>query len=232
MYINIVYPTNLEKNYSSYILLTGRQWGTVYRKNKTAKHQSLRHEIYITLPMPSNGLTDTTTHNWEGAEGALLNISVKNAPKIIMRALLNKGKSLLGRMSASQEFVSGITVNDYAALKYTGQGFRQFEFEFEMIPNNRQDALKINQIIEALKIGSLPQNEGPLIQYPFFWEVDILKPNGETYFQIKKSVLNNLNVNRFTEGANIHSDGEPIKTLISIGLSEIEKQWRNDYNQK
>jgi hypothetical protein len=230
MYENITYPTNLEKQYSSYVLLTGRQWGTKYKSDKTAKSQTLNNEIYLSLPIPANGISDNTSHNWEAAEGVLLNISKGNIGKMAMKGTLDKVKSSFGNMVAAQQFSSGKTINDYAALNYGGQGFRQFEFEFEMTPDNQKDALKINKIIDVLKIGSLPQNEGYLVQYPFFWRIEALKPNGESYLLIKKCVINNLSVNMFTDIQSIHTDGEPTKTIISIGFSEIEKQWRNDYS--
>ena len=229
MYINITYPTNLEKSYTSYILLSGRQWGTRYKKDKTAKSQTLKDEIYISMPLPTNGLTDNTTHNWEAAEGVMLNFSKGNIGKMVMKGALDKLKASMGKMVAAQSFASGKTINDYAALNYGGQGFRQFEFEFEMIPNNQKDAIKVNKIIKALKYGSLPKNEGSLLQYPFFWRIETLKPDGTSYNIIKKSVINNISISKFTDGMAMHYDGEPIKTILSVGFSEIEKQWRENY---
>ncbi len=231
MYTNITFPTNLEKDYSSYIMLKGQQWGTKYKDNKTADYQSLNNEILISLPMPTNGLTDSTSHNWESTEKALLNISKGNLGQIAMKGAVDKAKDAFGSMAAAQQFKTGQTINDFASLTYGGQDFRTFDFEFDLVATNSSDATKLNNLIDAFKYGSLPDQAGTMINYPFFWTIKALKPDGKKYFDVDKCVITNLTINKFPDGnPTIHADGEPVKQNISISFSELYREWRADYS--
>lgn len=231
MYKNLIFPKNLDQTHSAFIVLIGQKWGTKYREDKTAKFQTQNDYISIALPMPTNGLSDSTTHNWEGSEGALLNPALKNVTKLVMKGLLDKIKASIGNMAAAQQFKSGRTINDYAAMTYGGQEFREFSFDFELIPNNETDAIIINDIIKLLKIGSLPKKLGAMIKYPFFWTVKAVNPMGKKYFSMDKCVINSLSINKFTGEALIHADGEPIQTNISVSFTELNKEWSNEYEK-
>ena len=229
-YINLVFPSKLDKEESNFILMIGQEWGTKYRKNLTAKFQTLNNYIAIALPMPTGGLTDTTNHNWEGAEGALLNITQGNVSKMILKGALDKVKGAFGNMVAAQQYKSGRTIHDFAAMTYGGHDFREFSFEFELIPNSANDARIIKDVIKTLKYGSLPKNLNNINKYPFFWTVQAINPKGDKYFSMEKCVINNLSISKFAGDApTIHTDGEPIQTNISIGFTELNKEWASDY---
>lgn len=225
MNTNLIYPQNLEKNYNSYILLIGQQWGTKYKKNKTSKSQTLNDYISIALPLPTNGLIDTTSHTWDSTEGALLDISKEGLKQRAIKGTLEQIKQMTGNMMVAQQFKTGKTINDFSSMIYGGQSFRQFDFEFEFLPNNVKDSENLKKIIKALKYGSLPKKKGSIIDYPFSWDIKILKSNSDEYFHINKSVISNLSINRFQDNTNIHYDGEPIQTNISISFSELYKEW-------
>ena len=46
---------------------------------------------------------------------------------------------------------------------------------------------------------------------------------------MKKCVINNLSINKFQgDSATIHMDGHPLQTNISIGFTELYKEFQND----
>lgn len=225
----LIFPSNLEKMNSNYIILSGREWGTESRDFKAVRYQTKNNVISIALPMPTNGITDSTTHNWESTEGALLNLNVQDTKKRLIKAGLERTKAIFGNLAAAQQFKSGRTINDYAAMTYGGHGFREFDFDFDLIPNNSLDAKIIIDIIESLKFGSLPEYNDATIKYPYLWSVRAINPEGADYFYIKKCAISSLSINKFQENSSIHMDGEPIKTNISINFTSFEKEWANDH---
>lgn len=229
-YINLIYPSNLDKINSNFIMMIGQEWGTEYREDMTAEYQALNNYISVALPMTTAGLTDSTSHSWEATEGALLNLTTGNIGKMAMKGLLDSAKAAFGNMANAQQYKAGLTINDFAAMTYGGHDFRKFEFDFELIPNNATDAKIIKDVIHALKFGSLPKNLGPTRKYPYFWTVQAVNPKGDKYFSMEKCVINNLSIRKFTgDAATIHSDGEPIQTNISISFTELYKEWSDDY---
>lgn len=228
MYKNLIFPTKLVKNFSAYILISGQEWGTKYRENMTAEFVALNNYISIALPLASGGVSDSINHNWESTEQALLNVSAGNISKMIMKASLTRVKSIFQKSVAAQEFKSGRTINDFAALTYGGQDFREFSFDFELIPNNATEAKILKEIIQSLKFASSSKNEGSVIKYPYFWTVRVINPKGDDYFTAKKCVINNLAINKFQNSQTIHNDGEPIQTDISISFTELYKEYQNN----
>lgn len=228
-YSNIIFPSNLAKNNSSFVLLTGQQWGTKYKKDKTVKSQTLNDYISIALPLPEGGgPEDSTYHNWDSAEGALLNIK-ESGGKMAVKGLIDSAKQALGNLVTGEQFKIGETINDYASLMYGGQSARIFNFVFGLVPENQQDAKKINEIIKALKYGSLPELRGVKVGYPFFWKVKIYNA-GIKKIEYKSAVIKSLEINKFPEDSPvIHKDGESIKTNITITFNELYKEWRNEY---
>lgn len=229
MYSNLIFPSKINKNYSAYILMIGQEWGTKYKEDMTAEYVALNNYISVALPMPTGGLSDSTTHSWEGTESALLNVSKGNIKKIIMKGAVESVKNKFAKSTAAQEFKSGRTINDYAALTYGGHDFKEFTFDFDLIPDNAADANLILEIIEALKFGSLPKNAGTTIKYPYFWTVKAINPDDEDYFTAEKCVINNLSINKFQDSQTIHTDGQPIQTNISIGFTELYKDWAENH---
>ena len=138
------YPSSLKTRYVPYIQFHAIDW-KVFGKNRdqTASVKKIRRGT-VTLPMPTNGLPDSQSTKWEEAEGLLLGTGLGAFAK----SMINKVKDTAGDLLKGAEFVKGVTINDFASSHFEGTDFREFTFEFSLLPNNETEA---NTIVEIIK---------------------------------------------------------------------------------
>jgi hypothetical protein len=233
------YPTILKTVNVPYIQFHAIDW-KVFGKNRdqTAKVNKVRRGT-VTLPMPNNGIVDSQSTKWEEAEGLLLGAGVG----AVARNVINKVKDTAGDLLKGGEFVKGVTINDYASSHYEGTEFREFTFEFTMIPNNESEANNIINIIKFLKkhsLGTLTdvKKVGALgtlgLKYPAYWEIDIVFPRNARskmldLIKFKELVMTNVTHSEFQDISTVFKSGHPIKVDVSVSFKELEKMYSTDY---
>jgi hypothetical protein len=234
-----IYPNDINPRIQPISIFEAYNWQVSGKR--TLEVKPLKDVVgSIILPIPKNGLTNTTTQRWEEGEGLLLGAG--------FGALVQKGvasfKQFAGDVLKGGEFQKGITINDYASLHYSGADFREYTFEFSLIPKNEKEAENIVDIIRFFKRNSSPEltdvnKLGPLgtlgIKYPAFWKVQILFPSTaksrmKNIVKFKDMVITGVADNLYPEGITTSlKSGQPIKIDISLNMRELEKMYKTDY---
>ena len=126
----------------------------------------------ITLPMPNN-LQDEQRHNWSETDymSALSNVvslggaeaPSTNAPAHSASSGMGMRFNILGKINEIASVASdalGVRkpmLNPGYFQNYTGSGLRNFNFSYDFIPKNSDEALQITKIVQAFKQYSSPQ---------------------------------------------------------------------------
>lgn len=126
----------------------------------------------ITLPMP-NSLQDDQRHNWSETDymSALSNVASfggaeapsTNAPSQSSSSGMGMRFNILGKINEIASVASdalGVRkpmLNPGYFQNYTGSGLRNFNFSYDFIPKNSDEALQITKIVQAFKQYSSPQ---------------------------------------------------------------------------
>ena len=127
----------------------------------------------ITLPMPNN-LQDDQRHNWSETDymSALTNVvsfggteaaPSTNAPAHSSGSGMGLRFNILGKINEIASVASdalGVRkpmLNPGYFQNYTGSGLRNFNFSYDFIPKNSDEALQITKIVQAFKQYSSPQ---------------------------------------------------------------------------
>ena len=127
----------------------------------------------ITLPMPNN-LQDDQRHNWSETDymSALTNVvsfggaeaaPSTNAPTHSASSGMGMRFNILGKINEIASVASdalGVRkpmLNPGYFQNYTGSGLRNFNFSYDFIPKNSDEALQITKIVQAFKQYSSPQ---------------------------------------------------------------------------
>ena len=127
----------------------------------------------ITLPMPNN-LQDDQRHNWSETDymSALTNVvsfggteaaPSTNAPAHSSGSGMGMRFNILGKINEIASVASdalGVRkpmLNPGYFQNYTGSGLRNFNFSYDFIPKNSDEALQITKIVQAFKQYSSPQ---------------------------------------------------------------------------
>ena len=126
----------------------------------------------ITLPMPNN-LQDDQRHNWSETDywSTLKNVvsfgsaeaPSTNAPTQKSSSGIDMRFNILGKINEIASVASdalGVRkpmLNPGYFQNYTGSGLRNFNFSYDFIPKNSDEALQITKIVQAFKQYSSPQ---------------------------------------------------------------------------
>jgi hypothetical protein len=180
----------------------------------------------VILPIPVNGIIDSLNNNWN--EGVGLNAT--NFKEVLQRSVLAKTSEAFGDLGKYIGAKKGVVFNDYSSLAYAGTDFRQFSFDFTMIPKNEDEANAINDIIKSFKRNSLPEYNEWKISYPNYWNIMVKFPDDSDLVKIQNCVINSLSFNYFTDGVpTVFNTGSPQKVELSIGITELNKLDRRDF---
>lgn len=181
----------------------------------------------IVLPTPTNGFQDTHNNTWESEE---MMIDFKQIKKVGTALLVKKVKEAVGGSIAKRiERDQGFLTNDFAGIYYGGNEFRDFTFDWSLVPRNQREAIVIEEMMQYFKYFSLPQYESWKIHYPHFWEIAVLFPGDQEKFIIKDSVMTSFDAKYFSDGgAPLFRDGRPQKVDLTLSFKELYRHSRSD----
>jgi hypothetical protein len=224
---NFLFPKDLDVDIQPYMIFNAFSWKAKGISKRSAQVSTTqRVEDSITLPLPTNGIVDSISHNWE--EGAGLGGS--GIKDVLVHKLGAKGQDLIGDLGKYYTVRGGYLINDLASLAFTGTHFRNFEFSFTMIPKNVDESNMIDNIVKAFKRNSLPSYQQWKILYPNFWNIIIKFPEDRDIIRIKNCVITATNLSLFADdNSSIFTNGSPHKTELSISLTELQKLDRSDF---
>lgn len=214
----LLYPDILDKTNSPFMKFVAYEWKTRGKRTQTAKsNKIIIEEIY--LPISRNGVSESITNNWDASE----NMSNTSAGNFLKTAIGKQAKNLAPGLAKFTEFQTGQILNDYSALTYNGNNFREFTMSYDLIPASAKEAENIKEIVNSFKKYSLSEYKGFKVLYPSFWAIDMIIPNGEAPVKFKDCVIVDVNVDYFQdENMSTFKDGNVNKSL-SVSFREIER---------
>jgi len=146
------WPDILDKVNSPFLKIVCYEWKS--RGKRTQDAQTNKTIVETTfLPISRNGISDTISNNWDASE----NMSNTSAGNFLKTAIGKKAKNLAPGLAKFTEFQTGKILNDYSALTYTGNNFREFSLSYDLIPSSSSEAETIKKIIEVFKVNSSPE---------------------------------------------------------------------------
>lgn len=141
------------------------------------------------------------------------------------------GKFGLGDITGLSLNALGRAFNPQLQVLFTNIGFRSFQFEFNFIPYDQQEARNIEKIIYTLKYRAAPEitpngflENGMYQKIPDQFGIKFLYNGAENpnVPKIKNCVLTNINVDYAPSGWSTFGDGFPVQTKLTLQFQEIE----------
>lgn len=197
----------------------------------------------ITLPIP-DGLTTQYSQNYgQTSLTKAFGAAGFGAQALAEPKFLDKNDPYLAELSttaASKIFntseditnilqfgLSGRVVNPQMEMLYQSPNFREFTFDFRLIPRTATDTNKIFNIIRHFKYFSSPTFCGattgryyvPPARFAFSFFDNTGQPN-DYLFRSKQCVVTNIAVDYAPNGYATHSDGSPVEVRLSVQLQE------------
>ena len=151
------------------------------------------------------------------------------------QALLEGAASTIGA-SANQVLSvrTGQIYNPNIELAYNGPAFREFAFQFRMVPKSAGEAAALNSIIREFKRWSAPEViQGGMYEIPHVWQIDFMSGGGRNAFQnqFKPAALLSVNVqdNAGVGYYSAHQGGAAIETSLTLSFKEVDVITRQDH---
>jgi hypothetical protein len=211
-----------------------------------------------TLYMPER-LVNPNTVSWDaeklgvvaGIGSKLMNggIGANNAFKQLSEISLYRGgfnlaSSLAQKLGSgvSAETLMGATAqkipNPYLTMLFRGVDFRTFEFSFKLYPHSRADTQVIYDMIQSLRMASLPPGKGganeAILGYPNEFTIEYQfegKPN-KWLNKFKRCVLVGIDTDYTGSGMwSMTRDGFPAEISLNLRFTEIEIVLRDDVRE-
>lgn len=201
----------------------------------------------ITLPIPSS-LKDTQQHEW--ATESLLTSAVElGAP--IAKGI---GKAVGSAIGVDVSDIAEPTVNylksGYSASAhmlgarkrlpnpgqfqtYNSSSLRSFDFSFTFIPESKEEAKNVIDIITTFKTFSSPSTDDTKLSLmsPFMWIISVTNGVINKLMNLKVCVCTNVDVTYGTDKFDIFEDGMPKKIDLSLSFAESELTYAENYNK-
>jgi hypothetical protein len=137
-------------------------------------------------------------------------------------SVLNRGAVKLGLNYA------GYVFNPQEQVLFEGIDFRTYNMSFTFTPYSQQEADEVRNIIKNFRKYAAPElitkSAGFFMTPPAVFQISFLNQGQENtnINKLKKSVLQNIDVNYAPNGWSAHDDGAPVQTTLTLQFKEIE----------
>jgi hypothetical protein len=170
----------------------------------------------------------------DGKDGTELDLSA--VQEMVMASV---AQYLGGPLGNSLGVVLGAKPNPKTDMYFDAQQYREFQFDYMLIPRSQQEAESISKIIAMFQYYMLPSYEtsagmdraelgSMMIGYPYEFEISFRDFNGahiEHVGRIGRSVLTGINIDHAAGGktAFYRKDGThyPVATKLSVSFREV-----------
>lgn len=228
--MTLKYPKTLDEDNSPYIKITCYNWTTTDKRTQQfSPKQTPKESIF--LPISKNGITDTRAMDWDQSQ----NVDIKSFGELFTRYATKKFSDLLPNQVVDwMRFRYGTNLNDFSALTFTGNNFRDLTLSWDFYPSSRGEASMIKKIIEFFDENGLPIYTGWKIKYPNLWGVSLYLPyeyktggiRDVKIFNFRNCVITDFTKNYFqNEDISTYRDGN-INSSISISFKELRRLGR------
>ena len=121
--MTLKYPDILDETNSPFFKISCIEWKALRKKDQDAKTvKTIIEEIF--LPMSKNGLTEPIINNWDISD----NITKDSISDFAKSGIANKIVSALPEVTKYLSYQRGEILNDFSALTFSGNNFREFNF--------------------------------------------------------------------------------------------------------
>ena len=136
------------------------------------------------------------------------------------------------------EAALGVSMNPYMEMMFSGIGFRDFQFDFNMRPRNETELEEIHNIITALRTHTRPSWVGgtlgkSFMEYPMEFSIEFLTTGGkgdaEQYSpnpyvpKLKTCVCDSVTTNYSPQNMwTAHRNGAPVAITLGLHFQETE----------
>ncbi len=162
------------------------------------------------------------------------NIPVRNVIGDFTAATALKG--LVGQsVNEIQSRFSGQILNPNMELLFNGPKLRNFQFQYRLTPRERDESIRIQQIITAIKRHMAPKrgkNGGFFLGAPDFFRLQYLYKNNQHRFlnKFKDCALIGFDINYAPEGTYAtYPDGGMHSYLMTMRFAELDPVYFEDY---
>lgn len=189
--------------------------------DKNTKRITQADPIYaVCLPLP-NELLDSQSHRWEMETGIVGQLAGGMIDKISYGGI--SASKVLAEASMSFGFRKPM-VDPGMFQNYGGSAPRNFNFSFDLIPNNSNEAESIMNIILNLKKFSLPRSivSGVSLLAPFIFEIEIGNDKMRKLINMNDVVMTEIGVNYGADG-NMQFFSNGIPKFIQLNLAFAER---------
>lgn len=175
--------------------------------------------------------------------GSLSNKIQDMLSKVSMQDVATSAAYLLrtflpGDMARSVGVYNGNIVNPKETIAFEGVNLKSHMFSWELFPYGREDSLIIRNIVDFLKVKSLPASTDisglgirrAFLKYPSVVEIHLLGVDQQHFTRFKPCMIQSVNVDYGATGTvPIMSGGKPGSVQLAIQLQELEIHTANDY---
>lgn len=189
--------------------------------DKKTKRITNADPIYAcALPLP-NELLDSQSHRWEMENGIIGQLAGGMIDKMSVGGI--GASKVLAEASMSFGFRKPL-VDPGMFQNYGGSAPRNFNFSFDLIPNNSAEAQSIMNIILNLKKFSLPRSivSGVSLLAPFIFEIEIGNENMRKLINMNDVVMTEIGVNYGADG-NMQMFSKGMPKFIQLNLAFAER---------
>lgn len=145
----------------------------------------------------------------------------ENAKPIIKELASQALNSLTDDMGSDiRAMTEGKVSNNFSFMFFESVGHRTFNYSFECVPTNANEAAQIEAIVQEFIRNMLPKREEGDYIIPPQWDIKYV---GAKMLQPTKCFLKDVGVT-YNDGASraLHEDGYPFKTTFTLDFVEIE----------
>ena len=172
----------------------------------------------ITLPMPTNSLMDSTSHNFDNKQGLLSSMTTSMTPD-----------ALLGLAARS-----GSVIDPSFSQVYNGSNTRNVNMAWNLVPRSRQESTEINKILKFIKFASSPESSqtGKLgyLKSPYVWKVTFSNSETQALLDFNELALVGLDIEQMGSGnSSTFRDGSSKNIHLSMSFSEFGLKYKHDF---
>ena len=166
----------------------------------------------IILPIPKK-INDAVTLTWQ--EESLTKKASEKIPAIGAAA----------EAIATTSFMTGLTVNPFLFMFFQRPNFKEFVFQWTLIPYNEKESTTIVNIVNAFKKAALPtKTSGFLLQYPMIANISFSPNEFGRNMIIKPCAIISVQVDYTGAGMPSFFKGTNLPTIVNLSLSLKEIQ--------
>lgn len=186
----------------------------------------------IRLPLPAT-MVDSQSLNWsvESMSHVVEHLMASGDTNMIrdlglvgMQKFFESSQGALGGLAGSASTAAlqqaGLAMNPLLTVLFKHPEFRTHQFTWTFSPNSQQESITLKQIIETLRLASLPNNYGSYFGYP---DMALIRySNEDTLYKFQPSVITNVTSNYAPTGAPSFFEGDRAPNMVNLTISFLE----------